>query len=213
VIRKVKNLLSLPLEFLYPPICTVCESKLAEDGICEGCWEDLLEKLLDKPKLYFGFKVFSLFLYEGKVRRAIERMKYSNMRTLATKFAGFLAEYLKDEGLDLVVPVPLHPARRRERGFSQTRLIGKVLAHELGLPMRFVLFRNRYTSPQALLGASERASNLRGAFSYKECLNGESVLLVDDVITTGYTFYEAASELLKAGASRVVGGTLARGSV
>ncbi len=199
------------LNFLFPPLCPVCEERLSEEGICEVCWEDILKHLLLEPKVFYGFPVYSLLWYGGRVREAVERMKYHGMRTLGEFFAAALADYAKDEGVEVVVPVPLHPARVRERGFSQTDLIARAMAKELGVPFRRVLFRNRYTRPQALLGREDRSKNVSGAFSCLRKLSGEVVLLVDDVITTGSTFYHAASTLVKAGAGRVVGATIARG--
>jgi len=203
----VRNLLN----FLFPPLCPVCEERLSEEGICEVCWEDILKHLLLEPKVFYGFKVYSLLWYGGKVRDAIERMKYHGMRTLGEFFAVSLADYVQHEGVEVVVPVPLHPARVRERGFSQTDVIARAIARDLQIPFRKVLFRNRYTRPQALLGREDRGRNVSGAFSCLQKLNGETVLLVDDVITTGSTFYHAASVLIKAGAGRVVGATIARG--
>ena len=199
------------LNFLFPPLCPVCEERLSEEGICEVCWEDILKHLLLEPRVFYGFKVYSLFWYGGRVREAIEKMKYRGMKVLGEFFAVSLAEYVREEDVDVVVPLPIHPARIRERGFSQTDLIAKAMARELGVPFRRVIFRNRYTRPQALLGKEERGRNVKGAFSCLHPLKGETVLLIDDVITTGNTFYHAASALLKAGAGKVVGATLARG--
>ena len=199
------------LDFLFPPICPVCEGRLASGKVCDECWEELLKSQVFEPKQYFGFRVYSLFRYRGRVREAIERMKYGGMRVLAELFAEALSEYLRVEAPDIIVPLPLHPARIRERGFSQTRVIAEALGRELGIPVKRVIYRRRYTKPQALLKAEERATNVEGAFACLKALNGERVVLVDDVITTGNTFYQAASALLDAGAGEVVGATLARG--
>ncbi len=199
------------LDFLFPPICPVCEGRLASGKVCDVCWGELLRSQVFEPKQYFGFKVYSLFRYRGRVREAIERMKYGGMRVLAELFAEALSEYLRVEAPDAIVPLPLHPARIRERGFSQTRVIAEALGRELGIPVKRVIYRRRYTRPQALLKAEERITNVKGAFACLETLNGEKVVLVDDVITTGNTFYQAASALLDAGAGEVVGATLARG--
>jgi len=210
-LRGVGRIAGAIFDFLLPPICPVCEDSLSEGGVCSDCWDDLLSSLVLEPKTYFGFRVYSLFLYRGRVREAIERMKYKGMFAIVSTFAPSLAEYVREERPDMVVPIPLHPARRRERGFSQTELIARAVASELGIPVVRVLFRRRYTAPQALLDAKGREENLRGAFGCLRPLRGERVLLVDDVITTGNTFYRAASVLVGAGASLVVGGTLARG--
>ncbi len=200
------------VNFVFPPLCRVCEERLSEEGICEVCWEDILKNLLLEPKTFYGFRVYSLFRYGGKVREAIEQMKYGGIRAIAEVFAPSLAELLKEESPDVVVPLPLHPARVRERGFSQTVLLAKLMGRELSVPVKKVIFRRRYTRPQALLSADERSKNVAGAFSCLYRLSGERVVLVDDVITTGNTFYHAASALLSAGAGEVIGATIARGA-
>ncbi len=200
-------------DFLFPPLCVVCEEEVVDGDVCEGCWREIVREVLFEHQVFFGFRVYSLFHYGGRVKDVISGFKYRGFLQLAESFVPALAENLKTEGIDLIVPLPLHPARRRERGFSQTEVIARLLSKEMGLPVRRVLFRWRYTKPQALLKAERRKENVKGAFAHMERLKGERVLLVDDVITTGYTFFYAASELLRAGAGGVVGATLARGRV
>ncbi|MEO0215098.1 MAG: phosphoribosyltransferase family protein [candidate division WOR-3 bacterium] len=110
------------------------------------------------------------------------------------------------------MPIPLHPARVRERGFSQTFELAKVLSKELKKPLKEYIFRHSYRKAQANISSrDDRMRNVKGVFSYFVRINKERVLLVDDVITTGYTFYEAARTLIEAGARDVIGITLAKG--
>jgi len=117
------------------------------------------------------------------------------------------------DGAEAVVPVPLHARRRRERGYDQAELLARVLARHLGLPLRRkALVRTRYTSQQSLLAMNTRWDNVRGAFAIgRNALPPHcSVLLVDDVITTGATISECARVLKRAGVARVHALALAR---
>ena len=132
--------------------------------------------------------------------------------------ADWLAEALDDPRLagrrfDLVVPVPLHPARQRERGFNQAELLAAELRRVSGLTVRNVLQRTRYTTTQTQFDRSERMENLRGAFRLRRGSNVQDLrmLLVDDVLTTGSTLSECASVLREAGALSVHAVTAARG--
>jgi ComF family protein len=109
--------------------------------------------------------------------------------------------------IDLVVPVPLHPKRQRQRGFNQSALLSRYLCRSLNLVLsENALRRIRHTTPQIELGPEERASNVRGAFAaVPRQVAGRHILLVDDVFTTGATLSAAAEALLAAGA-RVVSG-------
>jgi ComF family protein len=120
---------------------------------------------------------------------------------------------LAGEKFDLIVPVPLHPARKRERGFNQAELLGLELQSASGIRCHSVLQRTRYTTTQTQFDRSERIENLRGAFRLRRRsdVRGLRMLLVDDVLTTGSTLSECASVLKKAGAASVYAATAARG--
>ena len=124
--------------------------------------------------------------------------------------SGWLPEL--GDGVDGVVPGPLHPRRERERGYNQALLLASALCKLTGWPLRArVLRRTRYTSQQTRLSANQRRDNVRGAFAPAgENLEGQHLLLVDDVMTTGATVSECAKVLKKSGASRVSVLTLAR---
>ncbi len=133
-------------------------------------------------------------------------------------WADWLSEALADsrfagQRFDLLVPVPLHPARQRERGFNQAELLALELRRECGVPLGKVLQRTRYTTTQTQFDRSERMENLRGAFRLRRGCNVQDLrmLLVDDVLTTGSTLSECASVLKKAGALSVHAATAARG--
>ncbi len=139
------------------------------------------------------------------------------MEPLADWFADRLAEVVRQNGkaleADLIVPVPLHKIRRRERGFNQAELLSKRLAKRLGLPHQGVLLvRKRPRPDKHLLTSNERWEAVRGAFATRRGsqVDKRRVLLVDDVMTTGATLDACAKALREAGASSVLGLTVAR---
>lgn len=122
-------------------------------------------------------------------------------------------EFLNEWRVDLIVPVPLHPRRLRWRGFNQSLLLAKQVSRRYEVPMDpFVLYRKRETAPQTQLAEDERRRNVRGAFATgpEKPLKGKSLLLVDDVYTSGATVNECSRVLLHAGAKEVYVLTLAR---
>jgi ComF family protein len=148
--------------------------------------------------------------YTGALRTAIHLLKFRSVKRLARPLGELLAELVLPPA-ELVVPVPLSLGSLRERGFNQTLLIARPLAKRRRLPLeRGLLFKKKETPPQSSLSRSARLRNLRGTFAVKEALDGERILLVDDVITTGATASECARALLRAGASEVCVAALAR---
>jgi len=124
-----------------------------------------------------------------------------------------VSETMTSHAPHLIIPVPLHRSRLRQRGFNQAVLLGKVLSQQLSLPLLpDTLFRTRQTEPQISLSAADRRLNVKGAFKVKSPANvvGKRILLLDDVMTTGSTMDECAKELKKAGAVVVIAATIAR---
>lgn len=149
---------------------------------------------------------------------AIHLFKYNSALWLEPFLADLLVARAKPQlagqGWELVVPVPLHPAKRRERGFNQSALLARRLASALALPIsESAAQRILPTRTQTRLTRSERQQNVHGAFAARRCaeLNGRRVILVDDVFTTGSTTDACAEALRRAGAAEVCVWTLARG--
>jgi ComF family protein len=119
---------------------------------------------------------------------------------------------LRGRRFDMIVPVPLHPARERERGFNQAALLAELFARQIAVPLRLALERIRYTKTQTAYDRAERMENLRDAFRLRKNLNVRElhVLLIDDVLTTGSTLSECARVLKEAGAISVYAATAAR---
>lgn len=171
----------------------------------------------------------SVLRFEGSTRQVIHRFKYGNRPVLATPLAGLMAEYWREQPLptDVIVPVPLHVARQRQRGYNQAHLLANALGHHIGLPVSGdVLWRVRPTPAQVGLSMAERRANVRGAFASLDTANaqgssiigvnpvhpirGHRVLVVDDVCTTGATLEACSLALRAAGAASVWGLTVAR---
>ncbi|MBM3942428.1 MAG: ComF family protein [SAR202 cluster bacterium] len=150
----------------------------------------------------------------GTVREAIHALKYRDLRAAAPELGKLLAEHLQAHPLpgDVLVPVPLHPRRLRQRGYNQSALLARELGKLTGLPVAAGwLARVRSAPPQArAANRQERASNVRDAFAATGSARGISVVLVDDVTTTGSTFSAAARALKDAGAATVWGLALAK---
>jgi ComF family protein len=143
----------------------------------------------------------------GIVRDVIHEFKYNRQIHLRHLVARWLRAALDDERLrncqfDVMVPVPLHPARQRERGFNQAILLAQLLTAQTSIPCRPLLKRIRYTTTQTTLDRSERMENLHNAFRLRQNVDvrGLRVLLIDDVLTTGSTLSECARVLKRAGA-------------
>jgi competence protein ComFC len=154
----------------------------------------------------------------GIVRDLIHRFKYGGEVWLGTLLSDFLVQgvrdpRLKDRSFDAVVPVPLHPLRRREREFNQAEVLSRELAKRQGLAVWEALDRLRYTVTQTHFDRRRRMQNLRDAFGLRRNapVRGKDLLLVDDVLTTGSTLDECARVLLAAGARSVRALTVARG--
>jgi ComF family protein len=156
--------------------------------------------------------------YDGLLREVIMRLKHGSGEILAERlgelWAGCAAATLHALNANIVVPIPLHWRRRWERGYNQSAALAYALAEHVGLPCRPTLLRRiRNTPKQTQQTAAGRHENVRAAFQARKRrdLEGQCVLLVDDVLSTGSTASEAARALRHAGAARVFVAVLARG--
>jgi ComF family protein len=157
----------------------------------------------------------SPLIFQKLTREAVHQFKYQNIRVLAATLAGVLHAYLTEHPIstDVLVPVPLHPQRLRQRGYNQSLLLALELGKLTGIPVHPDILKRRInTPPQArTAGSMERHSNMRGAFTSPDGkLKDKKVLLIDDVSTSGATLDACASALKQAGAVSVWGLTIAR---
>jgi ComF family protein len=190
------------------PCCQRCHTQISPEGICRQCQYH--------PLSMSGLRAVSA--YQEPLRDCIHALKYGGNRRLAEPLGALLAQAYVVYGLqaDVVIPVPLHSERERERGYNQSQLLAQVCATRLGLPLdSTVVSRIRPTQAQVHLTVSERQQNVAGAFcctpaSATEALHGRRILLIDDVCTTGATLEACAAPLFAAGAASVWGLVLAR---
>lgn len=195
-------------------LCAECRSSLSPAGgaRCETCWQTSAGERCPRCAEY-GFvctAVRACYTYDGPAKQVILAMKYGGHHALASVVGGLMAARWPEFGLeaDLVVPVPLHARRRRQRGFNQAALLAGTLGRALILPVdERSLARPRPTPPQARTSsAEERRANVYGAFACAAgALRDRRVLLVDDVTTTGATLGASAAALYAAGAAAVYG--------
>lgn len=153
-----------------------------------------------------------MLVYAFPADALVQAMKYGHQLALAPTLAGLLAEAAATrERPDVLVPMPLHPLRLRERGFNQALELAKIIARQLGIPLLpRGAERTRATPPQVGLPWNERTANLRGAFSSSLDYAGKHVAIVDDVMTTGASLNELAKALRRQGASEVSAWVVAR---
>lgn len=204
-------------DLLFPRRCIVCDSllRLEERHLCATCLDDI-------PLTYFWSRspnpaetllrercccvaAASLYFYrrEGGYSHIIHELKYKGQEELGLRFGHMLGEYLlqcgRFEEIQAIVPVPLHPLRRWKRGYNQAEAIARGISAAMGVPVvTDLLHRRRRTSTQTRLGHSDRAKNVKGAFTMDIKKAGllekqgiRNILVVDDVLTTGATLSES----------------------
>jgi ComF family protein len=212
------------LDLLFPPKCIFCGNY--GSVVCPLCLDTSRRtRKFDSLPIPFSptslnkhpsLNVFSYFVYEKKIRDTIKRSKYSQKRFSAlrevSKFAlqDMLARHVTFPD-STVVPIPLSNKKQRRRGFNQAALIAEVFSKAYAMPLtNSLLLRQQDTSSQHRLDRQQRLQNLKGAFVSSPQVVGKSIILVDDICTTGATLIEAAGVLYHNGASDVTAFTLSR---
>lgn len=229
------------LDILYPKRCPICMKVLTiqeEARICDACLEELpyitdprCEKCgkpvddelatlcfdCSKAEHYYT-KGWALWLYEGKVKSTLYRLKNNNNENYGRIFGEEVVTlYYRDIlscDIDMIIPVPLHPKKYRKRGYNQAEIIADAISYAIDIPCyKDCLIRGINTRPQKDLSDVGRIQNLRRAFSVsdEEAIRGKRILLCDDIYTTGSTINGCARALLNQGASEIYFVTVAIG--
>lgn len=202
------------LRRLLPRACPGCGAQLGREiGLCVACRAELRPQVEKHSTLQGRVEAHLVTLgpYRGVTRRAIRALKYGGSRDLALPLGQSLAQGIPaDWQVSAVIPVPLHRARARERGYNQAELLAAVIADTLQVPCVPVLTRTRATAQQAKQHAAARASNLAGAFAVSGVVPSGTVLLVDDVMTTGATLLACRDALNQAGQQTIKYAVVAR---
>jgi ComF family protein len=214
-------------EFLFPPLCFVCETFLAADEelVCASClsairpvsesdqhYQETLAKLASEGAIS-GLVAAYYFESGGALQSIVHQLKYSGMTSLGFFLGKRLGERVREDlgGVEVsgIVPIPLHFSKRRERGYNQSEYICKGIASVLPVPVEPGLVKRKvYTRSQTTLNSEERKLNVAGAFVLGKPrqlkVRDATLLLVDDVVTTGATMQSCARVLVDAGAARVI---------
>lgn len=218
------------LELLYPArcpvchgvirgkgsICTACQKKLhfIKEPTCKKCGKEIEkneeEYCRDCQRFKHSFdKGASVFAYDEVMRRSISMFKYHNRREYAYFYAEEMARncerFIQLCAPDVILPIPIHKRKRRQRGFNQAELVAKELGKMLGIPVDAeYLMRVERTTPQKELTRQQRKANLREAFAIgKKGKYYQRVLLIDDIYTTGATI-DAVSEILRENQTKII---------
>jgi competence protein ComFC len=192
------------LEWVYPSKCGLC-GLLNREAICEDCRQGFRNQDSSPRELPGPVSLaFAIYAYEDRASQAVRRLKYSRTTSLAGPLADMVRTAYDQQGMDrydLIVPIPIHWRRRAFRGFNQAEELASQLPIEK-LDCKS-LRRIRFTRPQVGLDLESRKKNLVGAFRASPSVAGKSVLLIDDVTTSGHTAEQCALALLEKGATQV----------
>ena len=219
-------------EFLFPTLCALCGG-YGQRGreLCCGCERDLpaitvactqcgaplpapgrCGRCQLRPPAYG--RTVAIYHYRPPLDTLVKRLKFKNDLHLARLLGGLMAERLTATDItmpDVIVPVPLHVRRLRERGFNQALELARPIAERLAIPLDWHhVIRTRATDPQSDLPAKLRSRNVKGAFSVAAGFTAQTVAIVDDVMTTGHTVNELALTLRRTGVTNICVWTCAR---
>ena len=223
-----QSLIDPLLDFIYPSQCLVCEMSLPGCApLCAVCVESLKKRCRihhyqDKDFEYLAApfvldRIITFWEYSPDLELLIHGVKYRGLKSAGRKLGQLVIDCLSRESFrlraDCIIPVPLHTGRRRDRGFNQSEIFSEPVGRYLDVPVHVrAVYRVRPTQTQTQLTAEARQRNVEGAFRVKNSafLEGLSVLLIDDVITSGATMNSCARACLEAGARSVTGMGLVR---
>jgi ComF family protein len=212
------------ISLIFPRLCPGCGNHLLrnEKLICTECYISIprtnFHLKADNPvaRLFWGrcqierAAAFSFYNRDSRMRKLIHQLKYKGAKDIGFELGRIYANSLKSsgflDGVDLIIPVPLHPAKKRKRGFNQSEIISRGISDVTGIPLNTVsLLRKNISDTQTRKSRYSRWTNVEGIFRVEEQagIEGCHILLVDDVITTGSTLEACADEILKAGGTTV----------
>ncbi len=212
--KSLAQLLPDPLALLFPRLCVSCSAPLRqEQTVCDSCLKNLVP--VDPADLHLQDDVKaavdgirSAFWFDDVMQELIHLLKYRGHRRLGVRLAvaahGVLNEKIAWHTYDALVPVPLHRRKQRERGYNQALLLAAGLAGLVGLPvMDRLVVRHRWTRSQTGLTRDQRLANVAGSFRTTRRCDGQKILLLDDVLTSGATVAACAAALKAGGAGEV----------
>ncbi len=218
------------LDFVFPPLCISCNQLLPDSSqrVCDQCWSTIERVTRDHP-LYVETRtkltdsgvvtdLVSQFVFqkEGAFQHIAHALKYSGYESIGRELGRRIGCTMNEWGVsaDGLIPIPLHKAKKRERGYNQAERIAQGIAQTTGIPLQTNLVRRKkHTQTQTQLNLDQRRTNMEEAFevpaSATPLVQGRTFIVVDDVITTGATIESCAQELKRAGASRIIAASAA----
>jgi len=222
VLKFLKSLSKPLIDFIYPPCCSFCQSLLTvgKDLLCTTCWNELpiyslsaniRDEIAEKMQIpVLISQANTVWQFDYRVQHVIHQLKYNHHSWMAYKIALFIAELIQRDyeysHFDYLIPVPLHKNRQRKRGFNQSQLICNALSKIIHTSVNATALRRiKNTESQTKLNRMQRIQNMENAFVIKEndAIRDKTILLIDDVITTGSTINACAQQLMKSGAKAV----------
>ncbi len=206
----LKRILKQIYGWFFPNLCLFCsEYTNPEEFACKKCMPDrLIErnfnlKIGQQQKFLY---CFSLDNYEGEIQKYVENFKYKGKKAYARKYAFLLKSLMSEEDLSLfhsVCYVPMTAKKEKRRGYNQAKILAKEFSKISGIPLCDLLLKVKENRTQHTLKYDERIKNIKAVYTCKLDINGQNILLIDDIITTGATICECAKELYRAGALNV----------
>jgi ComF family protein len=225
-----KSIINPLLDFIYPPVCISCNTHLSDGSqkICLNCW-NAIPALTKDHSLYQETRgkllaegciddLISCYVFEreGPFQHIAHALKYQEYKSFGVELGKQIGGLVRDWNVetDIIVPVPLHRIKHRERGYNQSEFIARGIASIIGKPIIVdAVRRTRHTQTQTKLNLEERYKNMEDAFEIimgaSEIFNRKKCLMVDDVITTGATINSCARAILAAGSRTIIAASAA----
>lgn len=212
----MKKLFDNVLNFIYPPACGFC-GEICKEYLCKKCEISIIKNLKCKIDIYnesinrYYNEHLYLFKYEGKIREKILDYKFNDKSYLYKTFSEIILKNKKACGFlnsyDIIIPIPIHKKRKKERGYNQSELIAKDIVNRINsLKMdKDNLYKCKHIKPQSTLTKKERTENIKGAYRIrdKSKIEDKKIIILDDVYTTGSTVNECSKILKEAGAEKI----------
>jgi competence protein ComFC len=207
------NYLEKILEYIFLPSCGIC-SKLGEGYLCKNCGKEIRRYLINLEKSdkneNIRIKKFFVLKYDGIVRKNIIKYKFNDKPYLYKMFSKIILEDKKAcefiKSYDIIIPVPVHKARKSKRGYNQSELIAKEISKELKIKTYSdVLIKINNNKVQSTLNKNERKENVKNAYKIinEQKINNKNIIIFDDIYTTGSTINECIKTLKKSNVNKI----------
>ena len=210
------------IDYVYPKVCGFCNKIISTEYTCKNCQEKLKymyesERQLVSVNKYFDILICS-YKYNGIIRSKILQYKFKNKKYLYTTLSQRLIELLNmySNEIDIIIPVPIHFMRAFNRGYNQIFLIARFIAKKIDKELKNnILKKVRNNKPQSLLTANKRKNNVYNAYKLirADAIKGKTILLIDDIYTTGATVNECSKVLKENGAKKIIVATVAKATI